>query len=184
MRMTVYLLAVSTVLVACSDSYTPGILYQAKSPACAIWSDGSRFELPKEIDVFAGKPESGSASSVDLSLAYFIPPAAAATFTNQVFAIAPPQSAETVRGTVTSIEQAVSPVRAATTVALATLPDTLRAQSATETTMYRIKIRFSGPIPDRFDFTPPRMLIGQDSYPVRTYTYRFFPDRKAYGLCT
>lgn len=171
-------------LASCSETYSPGILYQAQTPGCINWADGSRFELPKQISVFAGVPDAVGRLSIELNLAYFVPATAATTFEHQIFSITVPHGREILRGVVTSIERSPSPVRHATTVNLSALPQTLIGETSSEETMYKIYIRFSGEIPDRFDFTPPPMAVDQRAYPVRTYTYRFFKERDAYGLCT
>ena len=178
------LLCLPLALAACSEQYVPGVLYQATTPGCTNWADGSRFELPKQISVFAGRPNAVGDAGVELSLAYFIPRDVEARFKSQEFAITLPRGASVSRGTVALVERAGSPVRAETTVVLPGLPDSLRGESPADETMYRVKIQFTGPLPERFDFTPPDMLLGEKSYPVRTYTYRLFTERNAYGLCT
>ena len=136
MHFRICLFVLPLVLAACSEPYAPGILYQATTPGCTHWADGSRFELPKQISVFAGKPEAVSGAGVELSLAYFIPRGAEASFEHQEFVVTLPRGAAVSRGTVVSVERAVSPVRAETTVVLSELPKSLRGEPAAEETMY------------------------------------------------
>ena len=61
---------------------------------------------------------------------------------------------------------------------------TLHGDSSSDDVMYRLKIKFATALPERFDFTPPEMIVRGKKYPVRTYTYRLFKEQKTYGLCT
>jgi hypothetical protein len=38
-------------------------------------------------------------------------------------------------------------------------------------------------MPKRFDLTPPDVIIGGKRYVSRTFTYRWFEDKQAYGMC-
>jgi len=39
-------------------------------------------------------------------------------------------------------------------------------------------------LPQRFDVVPPAFEIALTKYPMRTFTYRYFAERKAFGLCS
>ena len=169
---------------ACSEPYIPGNLYQATTPDCAHWLDGSRFELPGQISVFASKPAASSADGVQLGLAYFVPKNGRASFVGQQFLLTVPHGSAFAEGKLVSVKLSPSPVRAETTADLPSLPSTLQGDPTNEETMYQVNIEFQGPIPERFDFTPPRMVVGAREYAVRTYTYRFFKERNEFGLCS
>jgi hypothetical protein len=171
-------------LAACTDgAYNPGIMYQAQSPDCDRWIDGSDFELPKEIRVFASAPKSGADGKLELGLAYFVPLGVETTFTKQVFQLTLPRGRVVSEGTVTSVDRKLKN-SLENPQPLASLPNTLVGEVGGEDTMYRLNVVFNPPLPERFDFTPPDMLVGGKPFPVRTYTYRFFKDRARVGLCS
>ena len=176
---------VSLALAACAgDVYDPGpLLYQAVTPGCERWLDGSRFELPKRISVFASVPVPTTDGKMELGLAYFIPRGISTTFTNQVFEVTLPKGIAVARGEVTLVDRTPPSSGQAPTV-LTALPGTLVGEPDSEETMYRLRVLFSPPLPERFDFKPPDMLVEGKAYPVRTYTYRRFSDRGMVGLCS
>jgi len=177
-------LALALALDGCTQPYMGPILYQATTPDCPFWVDGSRFELPQGISVFASPPRSIGAHTLELSLTYFIPKGAEATFTNQKFVITLPRGSVVAHGAVAFVDRRVSGLPDSKAELLSELPLILHGELGGDETMYRVDIDFVGNVPDRFDFTPPVMIIGSDKYPMRTYTYRLFKQRQAYGLCT
>lgn len=170
-------------LAACEQPYRAPILYQAQTPDCRDWADGSRFELPRSISVFASAPDQSSDGSVQLRVSYFVPRGQSVTFLNQEFSISAPKGPPIEKGVVTHVDRAA--VNAATykTEVLATLPPAVVALEVGDETMVRATIRFAK-VPKRFDLMHPQMNIDGKSYPVRTYTYRWFEDRGKFGLCT
>lgn len=169
---------------ACGDVlYTPGFMYQAQTPACERWVDGSRFELPRSVDVFASKPETAG-NKLELGINYFVPREVEVSLASQDFSITLPRGPAIARGIVVHVDRTPTNVAKRESVTLSALPNMLRGLEQGDSTMYRVKLQFQLPLPERFDFTPPNVLIGGRSYPVRTYTYRFFEERSAYGLCT
>ncbi len=177
-------LALAQALDGCTQPNTEPILYQATTPDCQFWVDGSRYELPQGISVFASPPRSIGTHTLELSLTYFIPKGAEATFTNQKFVIRLPRGSVVARGSVAFVDRRVPGLSDSKAALLSELPLTLHGELGGDETTYRVDIDFVGNLPDRFDFTPPVMIIGGDKYPLRTYTYRFFKQRQAYGLCT
>lgn len=67
--------------------------------------------------------------------------------------------------------------------AIPKVPDMLIAGATGAETIWRVRLRVTQKLPDRFDVVPPAFEIALNKYPLRTFTYRYFPDRKAYGLC-
>jgi hypothetical protein len=177
-------LASAQALNGCTQPNTEPILYQATTPDCQFWVDGSKFELPQGISVFASPPRSIAAHTLELSLTYFIPKGEEATFTNQKFVIRVPRGSVVAHGAVALVDRRVSGLSDSKAQLLSELPLILHGLLGGDETMYRVDIDFVGKLPERFDFTPPVMIIDGDKYPLRTYTYRFFKQRQAYGLCT
>ena len=64
-----------------------------------------------------------------------------------------------------------------------TVPGMLIPVATADVTQWRIRLGVNGGLPDRFDLVTSDVIIDGDRYPVRTFTYRWFPERKAYGLC-
>ena len=64
------------------------------------------------------------------------------------------------------------------------MPLLLRGDANSDETIFRLRLRLDGALPERFDLTPPPMSINGTVYPVRTFTYRLFRDKHEYGLCT
>lgn len=170
-------------LAACEQSYRAPILYQAQTPDCRDWADGSRFELPKSISVFASAPERSADGSVQLRLAYFVPRGQSMKFSNQDFSISEPKGPPTEMGAVTLVDRAAVNAPTHKTEVLASLPVALDALDIGDETMVRATVQFSK-APRRFDLVHPQMIIDGKLYPVRTYTYRWFEDRGKLGLCT
>ena len=157
-------------------------MYQAVSPDCRTWVDGSNFGLPKEIDVFAGRPAWIGQHALDLDLSYSLPKGAEARFANQNFVLNLPHGDIVAKGTIVKVER-VLPAPKWSRESLSTHLDTLRGEDFDDDIAYQITIRFPQPIPERFDFTPPSMVVEGKTYPVRTFTYRWFASRGVFGLC-
>jgi hypothetical protein len=170
-------------LTGCTARYDAPIMYQAVSPDCGTWVDGSRFELPGEISVFAGKPAAAGEYALDLDLGYFLPKGAEARFVDQNFVLNLPHGDVVSKGAVIKVER-VLPAPKWSREPLPLRLDTLRGEDFHDDTMYQVTIQFPKPLPQRFDFTPPLMIVAGRTYPVRTYTYRWFASRNAFGLCT
>lgn len=170
----------------CGEQYRPANLYMATTPDCRNWSEGSRFDLPEGMRAFASMPSPTppGTAPLDLALTYFVPRGRDAKFSTREFALTVPHGAVASRGIITSV--LVKESSSATNKAdlLEKLPMLLRSAASVEETSFRVNLRFGGALPERFDLTPPPMVIGGTSYPVRTYTYRLFKERNAYGLCS
>jgi hypothetical protein len=171
------------VLGGCTGQYEAPIMYQAVTPGCDRWVDGSSFDLPEEISVVAGSPSAVGEQALDLDLSYLIPKGAKAEFVDQKFLLTLAHGEPVAEGEVVKVER-VLPAPKWLRESLPSLMQTLRGENFDDETVYQIKIRFRKPLPQRFDFTPPSIIIVGKTYPIRTYTYRWFASRNAYGLCT
>ena len=172
-------------LAGCDASYNAGpLLYQAQTPGCLGWDDGSNFGLPDSVSVFASAPERAPNGGVILGLAYLVPRGRSIAFSSQEFDIRDPKSLAQVRGVVTRVDRSVVGIHPSEQPEnLASLPKTITAIDRGDETMVRVDLRFAT-APSRFDLLHPRMLIDGTSYPVRTFTYRWFPERSRFGLCS
>ena len=179
-------------LAGCDDQYQPVGLYMATTPECKNWTDGSRFDLPEGIRAFASAPAPpGSANGVatqDLAVAYYVPRGGDIKFSSRDFNLTLPKGAVVARAVITSVDIRVrgnaNPKADNNAERLDKLPMLLRSAASVEETLFRVNLRFTGPLPQRFDLVPPAMLLDGKTFPVRTFTYRLFPEKAGYGLCT
>jgi hypothetical protein len=170
-------------LNGCTEQYSAPIMYQARSPDCGMWMDGSMFGLPADITVTAGKPVQTSPQALDLTLAYGLPLGAEARFADTNFVLSVPYGKAIAKGEVVKVEKLL-PAPKWSREPLPLQLQTLRGEVADDITMVKVTIRFPMPLPRRFDFTPPQMIVGGKPYPVRTYTYRWFAPQNVFGLCS
>lgn len=177
-------LALIFALAACGEKYTPASLYQAVTPECKNWADESRFDLPKGIYVTATAPTAVPEGGVEIGLVYMLPRNTLAQFTSRAFKISQPKGAPLQTAEIASIYQRGTSARPEIVEVIKEMPVLMAAVATSDATQFRFRLRFKGKLPERFDFTPPDMVINRDRYPVRTFTYRYFEDRKAYGMCT
>jgi len=171
-------------LAACGDNYTPVDLYQAKTPDCQNWADESRFDLPKGIFVTATAPVALPEGGVEIGLVYMLPRNTQAQFASRAFKISQPKGAPLATAEIASIYQRGTSARPEIVEVIKEMPVLMVATATSDATQFRFRLQFKGKLPERFDFTPPVMVINRDRYPVRTFTYRYFEDRKAYGMCS
>jgi hypothetical protein len=174
-------------VAGCGDAYKAENLYQATSNDCANWVDGSRFVLPREIGVFASAPQTVDTATLELGLSYFIPRGEQAQFTARAFAVNTPPGAaasQSVRAKIVGVDRRAPGGLDKKVEFLPELPLLLRGDANSDETIFRLRLQLDGSLPERFDLTPPPMIVNGKAYPVRTYTYRLFKDRHAYGLCT
>jgi hypothetical protein len=171
-------------LAACEDAYHPENLYLATTADCANWVDSSRFLLPDAISVLAGAPDAVGDGSLDLNLSYFMPRSVQAQFTKYGFSITQPHGAVIARAKIVAIDRRAPTGPDKKLEYLDKQPTLFRGDADAEQTIFRFRLRFVAPLPERFDLTPAPMIVGGKTYPVRTFTYRLFKDRQAYGLCS
>ena len=171
-------------LAGCEDQYQPGAMYLATTPECKTWTDASRFALPQQNAVFAATPTTYNATMVDLNLTYLLARGKDVKFTSLQYDVTAPHGPVLGRGVVVYVDRRATGSAPKETERLDELPVLLRADASSADTMYRVRVRFTGKLPERFDLTPPPMQINGKNYPVRTFTYRLFSDKNGYGLCT
>ncbi|SFU44873.1 hypothetical protein [Pseudoduganella namucuonensis] len=177
-------LALLLLVSACGDKYTPVNLYQATTPDCRNWADESTFVLPEGITVGATAPTPLPDGGVEIGLVYMLPRGTQIQFTSRSFKIGEPKGPAIMTAEVASIYQRGTNQRAEIVEVLEKVPVMMAAVATSDATQFRYRLQFKGKLPQRFDFTPPTMVIKRERYPVRTFTYRYFEDRKTYGMCT
>lgn len=177
-------LAVLLLLTACGEQYTAPSLYLAATPDCKSWVDGSRFELPRGITVHATPPVTTADGGIEVVLSYTLPRSTIADFTARGFQLTQPQGAPIRDGKVVTIYQRGSSGRPEIVDSIDKLPLRLAAAGNSDQTQTRIRLTFPGKLPPRFDLKPPDMIIAEKRYPVRTFTFRYFDERKSYGMCS
>lgn len=73
MRRSALLALPLLLLVSACDDYTAPSLYQATTPDCKTWTEGSRFELPRGITVYATPPTTLKDGGTELALIFTLP---------------------------------------------------------------------------------------------------------------
>lgn len=177
-------LALLLLLAACGEQYTAPSLYQATTPECKTWADVSRFELPRGIHVVATAPTALDKGGIEIGVVYTLPRGVMAKFSSKSFNITQPKGAFIVKAKIVTIYQRGSSQRAEIVELVERFPGMLAAVGTSDETQWRMRLQVDGKLPERFDLVLPQMVIAERTYPVRTFTYRYFEDRKAYGMCT
>lgn len=175
--------ALLLILTACGDTYTPGPLYQATSADCATPVDADTFELPRGITVSATNVVSATAEGIEIGVNYMLPRTTQLQFATRHFQVSQPKGALIENATVLSVYQRPTNGRAEIVEIVHGVPQTLVAVGTSDHTQMRYRLLIKGKMPPRFDLTPPDVLIGGKRYLSRTYTYRWFEDKKAFGMC-
>ncbi|UGQ46337.1 hypothetical protein [Massilia endophytica] len=177
------LLVLPLLLAACGESYTPEQLYMAATPECRDWQEGSQFLLPRGIKVSATAPVLQADGSLDLGITYMLPRTTQLQFTTRAYNVTEPKGPVIQKAKVVNFYQRATNTRAEMVEVVDGVPGLLIAVASADETQWRVTLRLTGKLPQRFDLVPPAAVIAGERYPVRTFTYRWFEDRKAYGLC-
>jgi hypothetical protein len=177
-------LALLLTLAACGNDYQPIQLYQAVTPECTKWEDGSTFALPEGITVTATPPSALPDGGVEINVIYMVPRGGMAQFTSRAFKISPPKGPPLANAEVVTIYRRGTQDRPEIVDVIEEVPILITGIGTSDMTQYRFKLHFKGKLPQRFDFMLPAMKIKNERYPVRTFTYRYFDDRKSYGMCS
>ena len=179
------LLAVPLLLLvsACND-YTAPSLYQATTPECRTWTEGSRFALPRGISVYATPPTTLKDGGTELALIFTLPIGTQASFTRLSFLLEEPKQAPFAEAKILTIYQRGVSRKAEMVDVIDTLPIMFSAVGSSAETQWRLRLQLPRQLPQRFDLSMPDMLVAGKRYPVRTFTYRYFPERQAYGMCS
>jgi hypothetical protein len=183
LRYIAYSLALPLLLSACGESYTPVDVYMAATPECASWQDGSRFELPRGISVSTTPPVTLPDGGAEFTFVYIVPRGQRALFVNRDYNVTAPKGPVLAQAKLVSFYQRTTTSRPEIVEEIPKVPDMLIAGATGDETIWRVRLRVSEKLPERFDVTPPAFEIALTKYPMRTFTYRYFADRKAFGLC-
>ncbi len=177
-------LALLLVLAGCGDTYTPGPLYQATSADCATPVDADTFELPRGITVAATtvlpQPAEGG---MEIGVNYMLPRTTQVHFATSHFQVTQPKGPLIENATVLSVYQRASNSKPEIVEIVNGVPLVLFAVATSDDTQFRYRLIIKGKMPKRFDLTPPDVVIGGKRYVSRTFTYRWFEDKQAFGMC-
>ena len=171
-------------LSACGDQYTPVDLYMAKTPECKTWQQGSRFELPRGISMSTTTPVTLDDGGVEFSIVYLLPRGERAAFMSRTYNVTAPHGPVLAKAQLISFYQRATNSRPEIVESIPKVPDMLVAGATSDDTIWRVRLRVKEKLPERFDIVPPAFEIALTKYPMRTFTYRYFADRKAFGLCS
>ena len=177
-------LVLPLLLSACGESYTPVDVYMAKTPECKEWQEGSRFELPRGISIMTTPPVTLPDGGAEFTFVYLVPSGQRAMFVSRDYNVTEPKGPVIAKAELVTFYQRTTNSPAEIVEAIPKVPDMLIAGATGAETIWRVRLRVTQKLPDRFDVVPPAFEIALNKYPVRTFTYRYFPDRKAYGLCS
>jgi hypothetical protein len=169
-------------LSACND-YQPVQLYMAKTPACSEYVETSRFDLPDGITVTATSPVTLPEGGAEFGLVYLLPRGTKAQFATLSYPVTQPKGERIARAEVVTFYSRGTDTRPEIVDSIEGVPKLLIAVANSDHTQWRARLRVQSKLPERFDLTPPALVIGGDRYPIRTFTYRWFAERKAFGLC-
>ena len=171
-------------LAGCGDTYTPASLYQATSPDCGTPVDADTFELPRGITVAATtvlpQPAEGG---MEIGVNYMLPRTTQVHFATAHFQVSQPKGPLIENATVLSVYQRPTNGKPEMVEIVNGVPLVLFAVGTSDDTQFRYRLIIKGKMPKRFDLTPPDVVIGGKRYVSRTFTYRWFEDKQAYGMC-
>ena len=170
-------------VAGCGNDYQPEQLYMAASPDCRDWADGSTFRLPEGVSVTATSPVTLQQGSAELGIVYLVPRGGRVQFVTRAFNITQPKGATIAKAKVLSYYQRGTNNRAEMVEVITNIPALLLPVATADVTQWRIRLGIDKGLPDRFDLVLSDVIIDDERYPVRTFTYRWFPERKSYGLC-
>ena len=172
------------VLAGCGDSYTPSRLYQATSPDCSTPVDADTFELPRGITVAATTVlPAPSEGELEIGVSYMLPRTTQVQFATAHFQVSQPKGPLIENATVLSVYQRPTNGRPEIVEIVNGVPLVLVAVGTSDHTQFRYRLIIKGKMPKRFDLIPPDVIIGGKRYVSRTFTYRWFEDKQAFGMC-
>jgi hypothetical protein len=183
MRLAPFAVPLLLAVAGCGDSYQPEQLYMATSADCREWVEGSRFELPEGVSVSATSPVTTRQGAAEFGIIYLVPRGGKVQFTTRAFNITQPKGTVVAKAKVLSYYQRGTNNRAEMVEVIENAPGMLIPVATADVTQWRIRLGVAAGLPDRFDLVTSDVIIDGKRYPVRTFTYRWFPERKAYGLC-
>jgi len=178
------LIVLPLLLAACGDSFKPVDVYMAKTPECSTWQDGSRYELPRGISVSTTPPVTLPDGGAEFTFVYLVPRGERAMFLSREYHVTAPKGPVLAKAELVSFYQRATNSRPEIVDVIPKVPDMLVAGATSDDTIWRVRLRVKEKLPERFDVVPPAFEIALTKYPMRTFTYRYFADRKAFGLCS
>lgn len=185
MRLRYVVPALTAVLLSgCGDSFTPVDLYMAKTPECRDWQEGSRYNLPRGISVSTSPPQVQADGSTEFTFVYLVPRGQRALFLSREYLVTAPKGPVLAKAELVSFYQRATNSRAEIVDVIPKVPDMLVAGATGDETIWRVRLRVKEKLPERFDVQPPAFEIALSKYPMRTFTYRYFAERKGPGLCS
>ncbi|MYN46360.1 hypothetical protein GTP23_15015 [Pseudoduganella sp. FT93W] len=185
MRLRYVVPALTAVLLSgCGDSFTPVDLYMAKTPECRDWQEGSRYNLPRGVSISTTSPQVQADGSTEFTFVYLVPRGERAMFLSREFLVTAPHGPVLAKAELVSFYQRATNSRAEIVDVIPKVPDMLVAGATGDETIWRVRLRVKEKLPERYDVQPPAFEIALTKYPMRTFTYRYFVERKAPGLCS
>ena len=178
------ILILPLLLAACGDDYRPDHVYMANTPECKAWQEGSHFDLPRGISVSTSPPVTLDGGGAEFTLVYIVPRGERARFLSRSYNVTQPHGAVIAKAELVSFYQRATNSRPEIVDVIPKVPDMLVAGATSDDTIWRVRLQVKGKLPERFDLVPPAFEIATREYPVRTFTYRYFPERKGFGLCS
>ncbi|ELX11831.1 hypothetical protein Jab_1c04180 [Janthinobacterium sp. HH01] len=178
------LIVLPLLLAACGDSFKPVDVYMAKTPECSAWQEGSRYDLPRGISVSTTPPVTLPDGGAEFTFVYLVPRGERAMFLSREYHVTAPKGAVLAKAELVSFYQRATNSRPEIVDVIPKVPDMLVAGATSDDTIWRVRLRVKDKLPERFDVVPPAFEIALTKYPMRTFTYRYFADRKAFGLCS
>ena len=177
-------LALLLAVAGCGDTYTPASLYQATSSDCSTPVDADTFEFPRGITVAATtvlpQPAEGG---MEIGINYMLPRTTQVHFATAHFQVTEPKGRLIENATVLSVYQRPTNGKPEIVEIVHGVPLALFAVGTSDATQFRYRLIIKGKMPKRFDLIPPDVIIGGKRYVSRTFTYRWFEDKQAYGMC-
>jgi hypothetical protein len=177
-------LSLLSLLTACGDSFTPVDVYMAKTPECKTWQEGSRYELPRGISVSTTPPVTLPDGGAEFTFVYLVPRGERAMFLSRDYHVTAPKGPVLAKLELVSFYQRATNSKPEIVDVIPKVPDMLVAGATSDDTIWRVRLRVKDKLPERFDVVSPAFEIALTKYPMRTFTYRYFADRKAFGLCS
>jgi len=178
-----HLTSLGLLLLAACDSYTPDHPYMADTPDCATWQESSLFALPRGITVSTSPPATLADGGAEFTLVYILPSGERARYVTRNYHVTAPHGPVLATAELVTFYQRATNAPAQIVIEIPKVPDMLVAGATSNDTIWRVRLRVKDKLPQRFDLVSPEFEIANQKYPVRTFTYRYFPERKAYGLC-
>jgi len=179
-----HLMPLGLLSLAACDSYQPDHLYMADTPQCATWQESSLFKLPRGMSVSTSPPVTLEGGGAEFTLVYILPSGERARYVTRGYNVTAPHGPVLAKAELVTFYQRATTGPANIVDSIEKVPDMLVAGASSDDTIWRVRLRVKDKLPERFDLVSPEFEIVGHKYPVRTFTYRYFPERKAFGLCS